>query len=78
MVLTLRRHDRCSLTEPTVALQFRTKERSDAAPVLTKLPAGTTIEIERPAPDSAGMIQVMHGGVTYAVFATDVRDRAKD
>jgi hypothetical protein len=77
MSLTLRPHVCCSLTEPIVALEFHPERRSTRKPLITKLAAGTTVEIESPTPDASGMIQVSHDGIMYAVFATDLQERGE-
>lgn len=77
MRLELEKHARCSLKEPTVALALPAQAAAtEEKPVVTRIEAGETLEIEGPAPEHAGMVEVNHGGHSYAVFAEDLVERA--
>jgi hypothetical protein len=76
MRLELEKHVRCSLKEPTVALALPPEATAKEKPVVTRIEAGETLEIEGPAPQHAGMVEVNRGGQTYAVFAEDLEERA--
>lgn len=77
MRLELEKHVLCSLKEPTVALALPSHAaEAEEKPVVTRIEAGETLEIEGPAPERAGMVEVNHGGHTYVVFAQDLAERA--
>ena len=76
MRLELEKHVRCSLKEPTVALALPSQAEIEEKPVVTRIEAGETVEIEGPAQELAGMVEVNRGGQTYAVFAEDLQERA--
>jgi len=76
MRLELEKHVLCSLKESTVALALPSHTAAEEKPVVTRIEAGETLEIEGPAPEHAGMVEVNHGGHSYALFAEDLVERA--
>jgi hypothetical protein len=74
----LEKHVRCSLKEPTIALELPSCEKPEKKPVVTKIEAGETLEIEGPAAEHTGMVEVNRGGHAYAIFAEDLRERATE
>lgn len=76
MRLDLEKHVRCSLKESTVALELPSCQKPEEKPVVTKIDAGETLEIEGPARELTGMVEVNRDGHAYAVFAEDLRERA--
>jgi hypothetical protein len=77
MRLTLEPRVRCFLRQPTIALDLQREDLTRDKPVLTRIEAGKTIEIEGSAPDQTGLVEVKQDGRSYAMFADDLRERAR-